>query len=80
MQDVAQGFSYLGSPYKDDGSAKTIGEMIFEGSQAVTGSRADRKKTEQSGELAAQQVGVEKLKSDLAIEEAAKDRASVKKK
>ena len=76
MQDVAQGFSYLGSPYKDDGSAKTVGEMIFEGSQSVSGSRADRKKTEQSGELAAQQVGVEKLKSDIAIEEAAKDRAS----
>ena len=76
MQDVAQGFSYLGSPYKEDGSAKTVSEMIFEGSQAVSGSRADRKKTAQSGELAAQQVGVEKLKSDLAIKEAAKDRAS----
>jgi len=76
MQDVAQGFSYLGSPYKEDGSAKTVSEMIFEGSQAVSGSRADRKKTAQSGELAAQQVGVEKLKSDLAMEEAAKDRAS----
>ena len=25
MQDVAQGFSYLASPYKEDGSAKTIG-------------------------------------------------------
>ena len=76
MQDAAQGFSYLASPYKDDGSAKTVGEMIFEGSQAVSGARGERKKTEQSGELAAQQVGVEKLKSDLAIEEAAKDRAS----
>jgi hypothetical protein len=74
MQDVAQGFSYLASPYKDDGSAKTVGEMIFEGSQAVSGARADRKKTEQSGELAAQQVGVEKLKSDIAIAEAEKDR------
>ena len=79
MQDVAQGFSYLASPYKEDGSAKTVGEMIFEGSQAVSGSRAERKKTEQSGELAAQQVGVEKLKSDIAIEEAAKDRASKEK-
>ena len=76
MQDVAQGFSYLGTPYKEDGSAKTVSEMIFEGSQAVSGSRTDRKKTAQSGELAAQQVGVEKLKSDLAIKEAAKDRAS----
>jgi hypothetical protein len=76
MQDVAQGFSYLASPYKDDGSAKTVGEMIWEGSQAVSGARADRKKTEQSGELAAQQVGVEKLKSDIAIAEAEKDRAT----
>ena len=76
MQDVAQGFSYLGSPYKDDGSAKTVGEMIFEGSQAVSGSRAERKKTAQAGELAAQEVGVEKLKSDIAISEAEKDRAA----
>ena len=74
MQDVAQGFSYLASPYKEDGSAKTVGEMIFEGSQAVSGSRAEREKTAQAGELAAQEVGVEKLKSDIAIEEAAKDR------
>jgi len=74
MQDAAQGFSYLASPYKDDGSAKTVGEMIFEGSQAVTGSRGERKKTAQAGELAAQEVGVEKLKSDLAIDEAEKDR------
>ena len=76
MQDAAQGFSHLGNPYKEDGSAKTVSEMIWEGSQAVSGARADRKKTEQSGELAAQQVGVEKLKSDIAIAEAAKDRKS----
>jgi len=74
MQDAAQGFSYLGNPYKDDGSAKTVSEMIFEGSQAVTGSRAEREKTAQAGELAAQEVGVEKIKSDLAIEEAKKER------
>ena len=79
MQDVAQGFSYLANPYKEDGSAKTVGEMIWEGSQAVSGARGERKKTEQSGELAAQQVGVEKLKSDIAIEEAAKDRATKEK-
>jgi hypothetical protein len=74
MQDVAQGFSHLGNPYKDDGSAKTVGEMIWEGSQAVSGARGERKKTAQAGELAAQEVGVEKLKSDLAIDEAEKDR------
>lgn len=79
MQDVAQGFSYLASPYKDDGSAKTIGEMIFEGSQAVSGSRAERKKTEQAGTLAGAEIATEKLKSDLAIAEAAKDRASKEK-
>ena len=76
MQDAAQGFSYLASPYKEDGSAKTVGEMIFEGSQAVSGSRAEREKTAQAGELAAQEVGVEKLKSDIAISEAEKDRAT----
>ena len=76
MQDAAQGFSYVASPYKEDGSAKTVGEMIFEGSQAVSGSRAERKKTAQAGELAAQEVGVEKLKSDIAISEAEKDRAT----
>jgi rubrerythrin len=75
MQDVAQGFSYLASPYKEDGSAKTVGEMIFEGSQAVSGSRAEREKTAQAGELAAQEVGVEKIKSDIAISEAEKERA-----
>ena len=76
MQDVAQGFSYLANPYKEDGSAKTVGEMIFEGSQAVSGSRAEREKTAQAGELAAQEVGVEKLKSDIAISEAEKERKS----
>ena len=75
MQDAAQGFSYLASPYKEDGSAKTVGEMIFEGSQAVSGSRAEREKTAQAGELAAQEVGVEKIKSDIAISEAEKERA-----
>ena len=79
MQDVAQGFSHLGNPYKDDGSAKTVGEMIWEGSQAVSGARGERKKTAQAGELAAQEVGVEKLKSDLAISEAEKDRKSAEK-
>ena len=74
MQDAAQGFSYLASPYKEDGSAKTIGEMLFEGSQSVRGSRAERAKTAQAGELAAQEVGIEKIKSDLAIAEAKKER------
>ena len=74
MQDVAQGFSHLANPYKEDGSAKTVAEMIFEGSNAVSASRGERKKTAQAGELAAQEVGVEKLKSDLAIEEAQKER------
>ena len=70
MQDVAQGFSYLGSPYKDDGSAKTVGEMIFEGSQAVSGSRAERAKTAQAGEIAAQEIAAKQLESQLAKEAA----------
>jgi hypothetical protein len=70
MQDVAQGFSYLGNPYKDDGSAKTVSEMIFEGSQAVSGSRAERAKTAQAGELAAQEVAAKQLESELAKEAA----------
>ena len=70
MQDAAQGFSYLASPYKEDGSAKTIGEMIFEGSQAVSGSRAEREKTAQAGELAAQEVAAKQLESELAKEAA----------
>ena len=70
MQDVAQGFSHLGSPYKDDGSAKTVGEMIFEGSQAVSGSRADRAKTAQAGEIAAQEIAAKQLESQLAKEAA----------
>ena len=79
MQDVAQGYSYLASPYKEDGSAKTIGEMIFDGSQAVSASRGEREKTAQAGELAAQEVGVEKIKSDIAISEAEKERKSKEK-
>ena len=73
MQDVAQGFSYLANPYKDDGSAKTVGEMIWEGSQAVSGARGERKKTAQAGELAAAEIAGEQLKSDLAIEQAQKE-------
>ena len=73
MQDVAQGFSYLANPYKDDGSAKTIGEMIWEGSQAVSGARGERKKTAQAGELAAAEIAGEQLKSDIAIDQAQKE-------
>ena len=35
-----EGFSALGNPYKDDGSAKTIGEMLYEGAGQVRKSRA----------------------------------------
>jgi hypothetical protein len=73
MQDVAQGFSYLANPYKDDGSAKTVGEMIWEGSQAVSGARGERKKTAQAGELAAAEIAGEQLKSDIAINQAQKE-------
>tara|TARA_R100000808_G_scaffold1504_2_gene6789 strand:- start:111 stop:1241 length:1131 start_codon:yes stop_codon:yes gene_type:complete len=79
MQDVAQGFGYLGSPYKESGEAKMLSEMLHEGAQSVRGSRADREKTAQAGELAAQEIAAKQLESDIAISEAAKDRASAEK-
>jgi len=51
MQDVVHGFSALGNPYKESGEAKTIGEMLFEGSQAVSGARGKRAEGERAGEL-----------------------------
>ena len=51
MQDVVHGFSALGNPYKESGEAKTIGEMLFEGSQAVSGARGKRAEAERAGEL-----------------------------
>ena len=52
MSFAAEGFSALASPYKDDGSAKTIGEMLYEGAQGVRKSRSTDKAMEQSVELA----------------------------
>ena len=49
---AAQGFSSLGNPYKDDGSAKTIGEMLWEGANITRESREKAKALEQKGELA----------------------------
>jgi len=49
---AAQGFSELGNPYKDDGSAKTIGEMLYAGAAGVRGSREKARELEQKGELA----------------------------
>jgi hypothetical protein len=47
-----EGFSALGNPYKDDGSAKTIGEMLYEGAQGVRKSKAADEAMGQSVELA----------------------------
>ena len=52
MSFAAEGFSALASPYKDDGSAKTIGEMLYEGAQGVRKSRSTDKAMEQSVKLA----------------------------
>ena len=49
---AAQGFSELANPYKDDGSAKTIGEMLYAGAAGVRGSREKASELEQKGELA----------------------------
>jgi hypothetical protein len=47
-----EGFSALGNPYKDDGSAKTIGEMLYEGATGVRKSRAADDAMRQSVDLA----------------------------
>ena len=52
MSFAAEGFGALGNPYKDDGSAKTIGEMLYEGAGSVRKSRAADKALGQSVELA----------------------------
>ena len=52
MSFAAEGFGALGNPYKDDGSAKTIGEMLYEGAGQVRKSRAADKAMGQSVDLA----------------------------
>ena len=61
MSFAAEGFSELGNPYKDDGSAKTIGEMLYAGAKGVRKSRAADKAMEQSVELANIQSDAERL-------------------
>jgi hypothetical protein len=52
MDFAAEGFSALGDPYKKDGDAKTIGEMLYEGAGQVRTSRAADKALGQSVDLA----------------------------
>ena len=52
MSFAAEGFSALANPYKDDGSAKTIGEMLYEGAQGTRKSRQVDEAMGQSVELA----------------------------
>ena len=52
MSFAAEGFSALASPYKEDGSAKTIGEMLYEGAQGVRKSRQIDESMKQSVDLA----------------------------
>ena len=51
MSYAAEGFSALGNPYKASGEAKTIGEMLYEGSIGVRQSREKGQLLEQAGEL-----------------------------
>ena len=52
MSFAAEGFSALASPYKEDGSAKTIGEMLYEVAQGVRKSRQIDDSMKQSVDLA----------------------------
>ena len=66
MSFAAEGFGHLGSPYKKDGDAKTMGEMLHEGATSVRASRAQDKALGQSVELA----NIESDASRLLAEEA----------
>ena len=61
MSYAAEGFSALASPYKDDGSAKTIGEMLAEGASSVRKSRRADQALTQAAELANIQSDAERL-------------------
>ena len=52
MQYATRGFSHLGDPYKDDGEAKTMSEMLYEGAQDVGPLRDQDKAVTQAAELA----------------------------
>jgi hypothetical protein len=65
---AAEGFGHLGSPYKDDGSAKMISEMLHEGAAGVRGSKEKASQLERTGELAV----LESQGGRLAAEEAHK--------
>jgi len=54
-----EGFSELGNPYKDDGSAKTIGEMLYAGAQGV-------RKSRQVDDAMGQSVDLANIESDAA--------------
>ena len=51
MSYAVEGFSALGNPYKASGEAKTVGEMLYEGSIGVRKSREKGQLLEQAGEL-----------------------------
>ena len=61
MSFAAEGFSALASPYKEDGSAKTIGEMLYEGAQGVRKSRQIDDSMKQSVDLANIQSDADRL-------------------
>jgi len=61
MSYAAEGFGALASPYKEDGSAKTIGEMLAEGATSVRQSRRADEALTQAAELANIQSDAERL-------------------
>ena len=61
MSYAAEGFGALASPYKEDGSAKTIGEMLAEGATSVRQSRRADQALTQAAELANIQSDAERL-------------------
>ena len=76
MDFAAEGFSALGNPYKKDGDAKTIGEMLYEGAGQVRTSRAKDKALGQSVDLANIESDADRL---LAEEKHGRDLELVKK-
>jgi hypothetical protein len=79
MSYAAEGFSALGNPYKASGEAKTIGEMLYEGSIGVRKSREKGQLLEQAGELENiradenRLLAEEKFKRDLELKKVAQN-------
>ena len=79
MSYAVEGFSALGNPYKASGEAKTVGEMLYEGSIGVRKSREKGQLLEQAGELENiradenRLLAEEKFKRDLKLKQVAEN-------